>query len=101
MTSLIGALMKKNSPDRDKIIVDAMQTGDQSAATTYLSAIMKSTTPEIRAIFIGNLNQVLDGHSSLLSLALDKGWAKPYEDPQKQLLDMYKESEAIVGEKRN
>ncbi|MBE6066086.1 MAG: hypothetical protein E7211_00075 [Clostridium lundense] len=57
---------------------------------------MTSTTPELRALYSSGLTQVVGGHSALTELTVNKGWAKPYNEPTKQLSDVINKSETTV-----
>lgn len=99
MTMLLRSLLKKGSPSTDKIVAHSMLTGDKSAALTYINAVLNTSTPELRAILVKNLNEILDGHSAMLAAAISNNWTDPYEDINLQLMDTMQQSIDIVGSK--
>ncbi|MBX9138092.1 hypothetical protein HCG75_11875 [Clostridium sp. K12(2020)] len=59
----------------------------------------KSSTLELRAIYSASLTQMVEGHTALTELSLNKGWISPYDTPIKQLTCSYKESIDAINEK--
>ncbi|KMT22013.1 spore coat protein [Clostridium cylindrosporum] len=92
MASFITNRIKDTMEITDDVIATSMIASASAGAGAYLSAGMTSTTPELRAIYLGNLTQVLGGHSALTELIVKKEWAKPYSAPTEQLLDVYNKS---------
>ena len=59
-----------------------------------LAAILK-----MEAIYSASLTQMVEGHTALTELSLNKGWISPYDTPIKQLTCSYKESIDAINEK--
>lgn len=70
--------------------------GAKSSATAYLSATLEAATSELRALYSASLNQIVGGHEALTALAVNKGWYKPYDMPQQQLVETVKQSEEVL-----
>jgi spore coat protein CotF len=89
--------MVKNTTDiNDEVIAENMIGSAKGAADAYLKATMTSTTPELRAIYSSSLNQIIGGHSALTDLAVNRGWASPYDEPSQQLAESYSKSQTTV-----
>lgn len=96
MTSLLSALMKKDGKNIDQTVADSILVGSQGIASVYLQAILNTRTPELRAIFLTHLEEILNGHAALAELAVKYGWSKHYDSPENQLLDAYNKASAIT-----
>lgn len=81
MMKVIGDLIKDNVNIDDKIINESMMTAAKDGAMLYLTSALTSTTPELRAIYCAAVTQMLEGHTALTALAVNKGWLKPDEEP--------------------
>lgn len=75
----------------EAIAID-MLSGTKAAAAAYLTAALESATPELKAMYSSSVNEMLKAHSELTDLAVDKKWYKPYDRPEQQLADAYKQS---------
>jgi spore coat protein CotF len=98
MTTLIGTLFKKDGKNIDQTIVDSILVGGKSIAGAYLEAILNTCTPELRAIYLSHLEEILTGHSNLLQMSVQCGWSKHYDSPENQLLEAYNKATAIAGQ---
>jgi spore coat protein CotF len=55
------------------------------SAQAYLAATLEATTPEVRRLFSEYMAQTIIGQEAIQGLAVKKGWANPYDAPEKQL----------------
>jgi len=95
--SLIKSLTKDVVKLPDETLINNMIVASETGAGAYLAASLKSTTPEIRAMFTANLNQMIGGHTALSELAIQRGWNNPYEAPEHQLLEAFNHSQNVVN----
>ncbi|MDF2674098.1 MAG: hypothetical protein K0R09_2366 [Clostridiales bacterium] len=79
----------------NEVIVMDMLSGTKAAASAYLTAALESATPELKAMYSSSVNEMLKAHSELTNLAVEKKWYKPYDKPEQQLADVYKQSVSI------
>jgi spore coat protein CotF len=100
MANIIGNMIKSSMDINDEIIAASMLSAAKEGADMYLNATLTSNTPELRAIYSASLGQMVEGHTTLTELNVNKGWIKPYDDPLKQLADSYDESRDIINEIR-
>ncbi|MBU3171736.1 spore coat protein [Clostridium estertheticum] len=99
MGTLINNIVKGNTDINDEVIAGNMIGSATSAADAYLAATLTSSTPELRALYSTSLNGIIGGHSALTALAVNRGWATPYNKPSQQLADTCKKSETTVDNK--
>lgn len=92
MRNMIGSLIKSNVDIDDKLIISSMLSAAKEAADLYLNSALTSSTPELRAIYSASLIQMIEGHTALTELSINKGWMKPYDTPTQQLTCSYNES---------
>lgn len=97
MTNMIGNLIKNNVDIDDKLIVTSMLSAAKESADLYLNSTLTSSTPELRAIYSASLGQMVEGHTALTELSVNKGWIKPYSTPTEQLTCSYNESKTTVS----
>lgn len=98
MRNMIGNLIKSNVDIDDKLIVSSMLSAAKEAADLYLNSALTSSTPELRAIYSASLIQMVEGHTALTELSINKGWMKPYDTTIKQLTCSYNESKSAINE---
>jgi len=98
MANLVGNLIKNNININDEVISTNMLSSGKAAADAYLNATLTSSTPELRSIYSSGLSQIVGGHTALTELAVNKGWAKPYNSPMQQLTDIYNESKTVTDQ---
>lgn len=98
MKNMIGNIIKGNVAIDDKLIALGMVSSAKEAADMYLNSTLTSSTPELRAIYSASLTQMVEGHTALSALCLNKGWVKPYETPIEQLTCSYNESKNVISE---
>lgn len=101
MPSLLNSLMGNDGQGgkqvmNDQAIANNMLAGAKAAAGAYLTATLECATPELRALYGTSLNQVTAGHAALTTLAINKGWYRPYDMPELQLSETFKQSENVV-----
>lgn len=101
MVSMLSNMIKNNTDISDEVIASNMLASGKAAADAYLNATMTSTTPELRAVYSGSLNQIVGGHSALTELAVKRGWEKPYSSPTQQLSEAYNKSKMMVETKED
>lgn len=99
MRNMIGNLIKSNTDIDDKKIALSMLSSAKEAADMYLNSALTSSTPELRAIYSASLTQMVEGHTALTELSLNKGWINPYDTPIKKLTCSYNESINTINEK--
>lgn len=97
MRNMIGNLIKGNVDIDDKLIVLSMLSSAKEAAEMYLNSTLTSSTPELRGIYAASLTQMVEGHTALTELSLNKGWVNPYDNPTKQLGCSYNESKNVIS----
>ncbi|HDK7162069.1 TPA: spore coat protein [Clostridium botulinum] len=97
MAKIIENMIKNNININDEVISISMLSAGKAAADAYLNATLTSSTPELRSIYSSGLNQIVGGHSALTELAVNEGWAKPYDSPKQQLSDTYNESRTVIN----
>ena len=97
MPSLLNALMGNNNQLNNQTIANDMLSSSKQAASTYLTAILESSTPELRTMYSNGLTQILAGHEALTSLAVNKDWYQPYKTPDQQLADTFNQSQTLVN----
>lgn len=98
MTNIIGNLIKNNVDIDDKLIASSMLSAVKESADLYLNSTLTSSTPELRTIYSASLGQIVEGHTALTELSVNKGWLKPYSLPSEQLACSYNESKTTVKE---
>lgn len=80
----------------DKVISDSILMAGKGASTMYLNAILESSTPELRSIYSQGLGEILNGHAAATAIAVNNGWYKPYDSPDQQLADTFKQTVSSV-----
>ena len=98
MRSMIENLIKNNTDIDDKVMVLSMLSSAKASANMYLNSALTSSTPELRAIYSASLTQMVEGHTALTELSINKGWIKPYDKPIQQLKCAYNESQNVIDE---
>ncbi len=92
MRNMIGNMIKEN-----KLIALSMLSSAKESADIYLNSTLTSSTPELRAIYSASLTQMVEGHTALTALSLNKGWIKPYDTPVQQLTCSYDKSKNVIS----
>lgn len=100
MRNMIGNLIKNNIDVDDKMIALGMLASAKEAADLYLNSALTSSTPELRSIYSASLAQIVEGHTAVTELSLNKGWIKPYDPSIQQLACSYKESKSVISENK-
>lgn len=96
--SLIGALFGDGEAKlNDAVIANDMIAGAKGMATGYLISALEAATPEVRNLFMTNVNQIVQSHQALTELAVKKGWYKPYQAPLEQLQDTFAYSQHFTA----
>ncbi len=98
MKNMIENLIKNNTYIDEKVIVLSMLSSAKASANMYLNSALTSSTPELRAIYSASLAQMVEGHTALTELSINKGWIKPYDEPIQQLTCAYNESKKVIDE---
>jgi spore coat protein CotF len=98
MSNMIGNIIKNNVDISDEIIALSMLSAAKEAADLYLNSTLTSSTPELRALYSGSLGQIIEGHTALTELSVNKGWMKPYDKPIEQLNCSYNKSQNVISE---
>lgn len=81
----------------DRFIGLDMLEASKLAVTSYMMAALESPTPELRSMLKGATTQNYDEYSFLMDLNLNMNWIKPYNIPEQQLADTYRESQTVVS----
>jgi spore coat protein CotF len=97
---MIGNLIKNNIDIKDEIIALSMLSSGKESADMYLNATLTSSTPELRAIYSAALGQMVEGHTALTELSVNKEWIKPYSNPIDQLKCSYNESKSVINKNK-
>jgi spore coat protein CotF len=99
MPALLNMLLgKENAQQSDQVIANTGLAAAKSAASAYLLATLESATPELRRLYGEYLNQAIAGHATLLKLAVEKGWYKPYDAPESQLQMSFQQSQQLLSQ---
>jgi spore coat protein CotF len=96
MPSLLNAITGIGKQANDEMVANDMLMGSEAAASAYLMAILKTSTPELRTMYTGALTQILTGSGSMMDLAVNRGWYRPYDKPDQRLIETYKQSETVI-----
>ncbi|MDP4145934.1 MAG: spore coat protein [Bacillota bacterium] len=94
--SIVSNIVGDKTVMNDQTIANEMLIGAKTSATMYLNAALECATPELKSMYSSNLNQILSGHSAATELAVTRKWYRPYEKPEQQLADAYKQSVSVV-----
>lgn len=98
MPSILNNILGNDNDDKNlsnEVIAMDMLSGTKAAASAYLTAALESATPELKAMYSASVNEMLKAHSDLTNLAVDRKWYRPYDRPEQQLADVYKQSVSI------
>lgn len=99
MPSLLNAIFGNDITNmNNEVIANDMLVGSKTAATSYLAAALECATPELRRMFMQYSTQAAQSHEAITTLAVQKGWYKPYDKPTTQLAETYRQSETVVGQ---
>jgi spore coat protein CotF len=96
MPSLLNALTGAGKQANDEMVANDMLMGGEAAASAYLMAVLKTSTPELRTMYTAALTQILAGNGSMMDLAVNRGWYRPYDKPDQRLVETYKQSETVI-----
>lgn len=99
MASILGNIAKNNTAISDEIIATNMISAAKGSANAYLNAAMTSPTPELKAMYTSGLSQIINGHSALTQLAINRGWEQPYNPPTQQLSSAYDKADTLMHKK--
>lgn len=100
MTNIIGNMIKGNANVDDKLIACSMLATGKAAADMYLNATLTSSTPELRAAYSASVVQMIEGHTALTELCINRGWIKPYETPSDQLSCAFNHSKCVLEDNK-
>ena len=89
-------LSKMANKSGDATISYSLMSSAAGAATAYMSAILESTTPEVKRMFSEYMTQHLLMHGAVTDLSIKRDWYAPYETPANQIQIAYHESENII-----
>lgn len=98
MMNIVADLIKGNVDIDEKMIAVSMLASAKEAADMYLNSTLTSTTPGLRAIYSASLGQIVEGHTALTELSVNKGWLKPYESLDQQLSCSHNKSKTAIEE---
>ena len=96
MTTMVDSMKAIKKQLDDKTIANDMLMSTKAAASAYFMAVLESSTPEVRAMAKSALTQTLDEYSSLMEITINRDWLKPYQMPEQQIIDAFKESQSVV-----
>lgn len=98
MPSLLNALTGAGKQTKDEMVANDMLLGSEAAAAAYLTAVLKTSTPELRTMYTASLTQILAGHGSMMNLAVNRDWYRPYDKPNQRLVESFKQSEMVINQ---
>lgn len=78
MTTVMSAIGEATGmkPD-DKVVGLGMIEASKAKAQGYLTAVLATTSPDLRHVLITHLQDALTEHEHVTALAIKKGWLKP------------------------
>lgn len=82
----------------DQTLSYSAMASTAASAAAYLAATLQATTPELRSILGGMVNQKVMEHETITNYVMNKGWMNPYEDPAQQLESTFKQSNSMLSE---
>ncbi|HYE82997.1 MAG TPA: spore coat protein [Clostridia bacterium] len=97
MTNMADSMKAIKKQANDQTIGIDMLMAAKAAAGGYFMATLESPTPEMRAMFRSALNQTMDEYSTLMELAVNRNWLKPYGTVEQQLTEAYSQSGEVVS----
>jgi spore coat protein CotF len=98
MPSLLNALTGAGKQANDEMVANDMLMGSEAAASAYLMAVLKTSTPELRTMYTASLTQILAGSGAMMDLAVNRGWYRPYDKPEQRLVESFKQSETVLSQ---
>lgn len=98
MKNLINTVLGSDAKLSDKMLAIVSLQGAKGASAAYLTATLESATPEVRRMFGEFLTQSVMSHESLTTLAMRKGWYKPYQNPEEQVSLAYQQASWAFNE---
>ncbi|ERJ12217.1 spore coat protein [Haloplasma contractile] len=101
MVNILGKLAKSKTDINDRIISDNLIASTVASSQAYLNAVSTCATPELRSIYLTNLNLILNSQSTLINLAINKNWIKPYDTPKELLKNTYSLSKHLVDQEED
>ena len=96
MPSLLNALTGVGKQANDEMVANDMLMGSEAAASAYLMAVLKTSTPELRTMYTAALTQILAGSGAMMDLAVNRNWYRPYDKPEHRLVESFKQSETVL-----
>lgn len=96
MTNMVDSMKAIKKQIDDQTIANDMVMSSKAATSGYFMAVLESSTPELRAMCRNAHNQTLDEYSALMELVINRDWLKPYQPPEQQLAESYRQSEKVV-----
>ncbi len=97
MTNMVDSMKAIKKQIDDQTIANDMLLAAKAATSGYFMAALESSTPELRAMFRDAHNQTMDQYSALMELVINRDWLKPYQLPEQQLAESYRQSEKLVS----
>ena len=97
MTRVTDSMKAVKKQMDDGFIARDMLESSKIATTAYLQAALESPTPELRSMLKSSTTQNYDECTFLMNLSINMDWVKPYELPELQLANTYKESQTVVS----
>jgi len=88
---------KRMSNLSDHTIANNAMAAKAASSNAYLAASLAASTPELKQLFSANMTQMIGEHTALLALSENKGWVKPYEQPEKLLKQTVNHSNEVLG----
>lgn len=97
MTRTVDSMKAAKRQMDDRFIALDMLAGAKATITAYMMATLESPTPELRSMLKNAVTQNYDEFSYLMDLSLNMNWVNPYDVPEQQLAEAYKESQTVVS----
>lgn len=93
---VLGRLIQMGTDINDRVIFDSLVDDAKKTAKAYLTAVLVSSSPDLRAYFSAQITQVINFHSALVALGTEKGWLSPTSPPCALLEKEVRNAEALI-----
>ena len=97
MTKMIDSMKAIKKQIKDQTIATDMLMSSKATASAYFMGVLDSSTPEMRAMCRNALTQTLDEYAVLMELTINRDWLKPYQPPEQQLAEAYRQSNEVIS----
>ena len=80
----------------DEVIAQGMVSAAKLKAISYCTALLETTTPELRHIFHTHLQNALAEHAQCSKLVIDRGWYKAQAAPQELVAQAVQQAQPVL-----